>query len=48
MLAASLLRDAEREREVALLRRRLTHYLKRLACSLRVQTKRLKLRIIGH
>ena len=48
VLAASLLRDAERKREVALLRRRLTHYLKRLACSLRVQTKRLELRIIGH
>ncbi|MDD9982226.1 MAG: hypothetical protein OXU81_12850 [Gammaproteobacteria bacterium] len=48
VLAAGLLRDAEREREVAGLRRELTDYLARLARLLGVSTKRLELRIVGH
>ena len=48
VLAASLLRDAEREREVAGLMRQLTDYLERLARLAGVSTKRLELRIVGH
>ena len=47
VLAASLLRDPEREREVASLRRQLTDYLARLARVLDVSTERLELRIVG-
>ena len=48
VLAASLLRDAERTREIAVLRQRLTDYVKRLARVLGVPTKQLELRIVGH
>ena len=48
VLAASLLRNAERTRDVAVLRQRLTDYMKRLARLLGVSTKQLKLRIVGH
>jgi len=48
VLAASLLRDPERERDVADLKKRLTDYLKRLARVLGVPTERLELRIVGH
>ena len=48
VLAAGLLRDSKREREVAGLRRQLTDYLERLARLLGVSTKRLELRIVGH
>lgn len=47
VLAASLLRDAEREREVVGLRRQVTDYLERLARVLGVSTKRLALRTVG-
>ena len=47
VLAAGLLRDAEREREVVGLRRQLTDYLERLARVLGVSTKRLALRTVG-
>ena len=48
VLAASLLRDADRAPDASVLRRRLADYLMHLASLLGVPTGRIELRVVGH